>query len=102
MLVSRDARIADRAKVDRVVVATQCVKKVLGQDGAVFEVAVGAEVEPVELQGQAEPLEKADADFRDFGPDSVAGDDCDAVGHRGRTLPDICADAQCLDSNSIR
>ena len=86
VLVAGHPRVADRAEIDGGEVAPQGVHESRREDGAVLQVSLGAEVEPLELQREAQALEQADSLAGDLGADSVAGDDCDAVGHGARSL----------------
>jgi hypothetical protein len=82
-VVGYDVGPADRAEEDRVE-AAQLLEPVVGQHLAVFEVVVGAGVlEVLVVQGQVERggggVQDAQTFGDDFGADSVAGDDGDAV-----------------------
>ena len=74
----RHRRRADRAEEDGVERA-QLVERGVGEDLAVAEVAVAAEVEVDRVDGDARRLDDLDRLGGDLGPDAVTPDDGDAM-----------------------
>src|SRR5260370_367924 len=61
VLVAGHSRVADRPEVDGGELAPQRVHEARREDGAVLQVWLGAEVEPLALQREAQRPEKADS-----------------------------------------